>query len=159
LPVADLAAALGAACGVVAKVATDVVLLAQTEVAEVEEGVTGRGGSSTMAHKANPVAAVSARAAARRAPGLVAGLLSSMEAEHERAAGAWHAEWETLSDLLRATGSAAAWLRDCLENLRVHPTRMTANLSDDLQGATTGDAQALVDRALARHQPPHRESR
>ena len=155
LPVADLAAALGATCGVVAKIATDVVLLSQTEVGEVSEGVPARGGSSTMAHKRNPVAAVSARAAARRAPGLVAGLLSSMEAEHERAAGPWHAEWETLSELVRAAGSSVAWLRDCLENLRVDPERMTANLSEDLRGVRAGDAQALVDRALDSHRSHH----
>ena len=69
---ADLAGALGAAAGVVAKVGRDIVLLAQTEVGEVREGVPGRGGSSTLPHKQNPVAAISAVAAAMRAPGLVA---------------------------------------------------------------------------------------
>ena len=156
LPVADLAGALGATCGVVGKVATDLVLLAQTEVAEVAEGVSGRGGSSTMAHKHNPVAAVSARAAARRAPGLVATLLTSMEAEHERAAGGWHAEWETVTTLLRTTGSAAAWLRDSLENLHVDADRMRANLGPDLVDGTTGEADALVERALARRPAPAR---
>ena len=128
LPVADLAGGLGATAGVAAKVAVDVVLLAQTEVGEVHEGAPGRGGSSAMPHKRNPIAAVQSRAAARRAPGLVATLLACMEHEHERAAGAWHAEWAPLSDLLVSVGTAVAWLRDCLEGLVVDGARMRANL-------------------------------
>jgi 3-carboxy-cis,cis-muconate cycloisomerase len=81
-----------------------------------------------MPHKRNPVAAVAARANARRAPGLVASLLASMDHEHERAAGAWHAEWAPLTELLIATGSAAAWLRTSLEGLEVDPARMRRNL-------------------------------
>jgi 3-carboxy-cis,cis-muconate cycloisomerase len=125
---ADLAGALGAAAGVISKVGRDVVLLAQTEVGEVREGVPGRGGSSTLPHKNNPVAAISAVAAAMRAPGLVAALLGAMAHEHERAAGPWHAEWRPFTELLVATGSAAAWLRDCLEHLEADPARMRANL-------------------------------
>jgi 3-carboxy-cis,cis-muconate cycloisomerase len=129
--IADLAGALGSACGAMAKVAGDVVLLSQTEVAEVREG-GARGGSSTMPHKRNPIAAVSALAAARQAPGLVATLLAAMEQEHERAAGAWHAEWAPLRELLRASGSAAAWLRDCLAHLEVDRERMLENLDEAL---------------------------
>jgi 3-carboxy-cis,cis-muconate cycloisomerase len=126
---AELAGALGEAAGVIAKVARDVTLLAQTEVGEVREGVPGRGGSSTLPHKRNPVAAVSALAGALRAPGLVATLLYAMAHEHERAAGAWQAEWRPLSELLVAVGSAAAWLRDCLEHLEVDAERMRSNLA------------------------------
>jgi 3-carboxy-cis,cis-muconate cycloisomerase len=126
LPIADLAGALGATAGVLATVAVDVVLLAQTEVAEVVEGGEGRGGSSAMPHKQNPVAAVSARACARRAPGLVATLFAAMEQEHERAAGAWHSEWPTLTGLLATVGSAAAWLAESLSGLRPDPARMAA---------------------------------
>ena len=147
--IAELAGALGEACGAVAKVAGDIVLLAQTEVGEVREGVEGRGGSSTMAHKRNPVAAISARAAARQAPGLVATLLASMEQEHERAAGAWHAEWPALRSLLSFAGSAAAWLRDCLENLEVDVERMRANVDDP--SGSVGAASELIDRALRAH--------
>jgi 3-carboxy-cis,cis-muconate cycloisomerase len=147
--IAELAGALGEACGAVAKVAGDIVLLAQTEVGEVREGVEGRGGSSTMAHKRNPVAAISARAAARQAPGLVATLLASMEHEHERAAGAWHAEWPALRALLCFTGSAAAWLGDCLENLEVDAERMRANVEDP--AGSVGAASELIDRALRAH--------
>jgi 3-carboxy-cis,cis-muconate cycloisomerase len=126
LPIADLAGALGAAAGVVATVAVDVVLMAQSEVGEVTESGEGRGGSSAMPHKANPVAAISARACARRAPGLVATLFAAMEQEHERAAGAWHSEWPTLVDLLRTVGSAAAWLAESLTGLRPDVARMAA---------------------------------
>jgi 3-carboxy-cis,cis-muconate cycloisomerase len=141
---AELVGALGEAAGVVAKVAGDVVLLAQTEVAEVREGgPAGRGGSSTLPHKRNPVAAVSAAACARQAPGLVATLLSVMDHEHERAAGAWQAEWRPLTELLRATGSAAAWLRDCLEHLQVDAGRMRANL-DRSGGLLLGERVATA---------------
>ena len=147
--IAELAGALGEACGAIAKVAGDVVLLAQTEVGEVREGVEGRGGSSAMVHKRNPVAAISARAAARQAPGLVATLLAAMEHEHERAAGAWHAEWPALRALLTFTGSAAAWLRDCLEHLQVDVDQMRANVGD--AEVPVGPASELVDRALEAH--------
>jgi 3-carboxy-cis,cis-muconate cycloisomerase len=153
-PVADLAGALGAACGGIGKVALDVCLLAQNEVAEVSEGTEGRGGSSAMPHKHNPIAAISARACALRAPGLVATLLTAMAQEHERAAGPWHAEWETLSDLLRSSGSAASWLRDSLAGLEVDVERMARNLDAavelaNLDAPSTGQAGPLIDRALA----------
>jgi 3-carboxy-cis,cis-muconate cycloisomerase len=106
-----------------------------------------------MAHKRNPVGAVSVLACAKRTPGLVATVLAAMEQEHERAAGAWQAEWGTYTDLLRLTGSATTWARELLENLIVHPDLMQANLA----GAPTGDlpvaagAGELVDRALEAH--------
>jgi 3-carboxy-cis,cis-muconate cycloisomerase len=142
--IAELAGALGTACGAMAKVARDVTLLAQTEIGELAEGKPG--GSSSMPHKRNPVAAVSTLAAAAQAPGLVATLLAAMPQELQRAAGGWHAEWRPLRELLTATGSAAAWLRDCLENLVVYPDRMRANLPPG--PVDTGHAAELVDRAL-----------
>jgi 3-carboxy-cis,cis-muconate cycloisomerase len=146
--IGELASALGIACGAIAKVAGDIVLLAQTEVGEVAEAAPG--GSSSMPHKRNPVAAVSARACARQAPGLVATLLASMEQEHERAAGAWHAEWAPLRALLVASGSAAVWLRTCLDGLQVDAGRMRANLPADAElPSAVESAAALVDRALA----------
>ena len=153
--VAELAGALGTACGAIAKAAGDVGLLAQTEVAEVGERAPG--GSSSMPHKRNPVAAISALGCARQAPGLVAALLANMEHEHERAAGAWHAEWRPYTALLLATGSAAAWLRKCLDGLQVDAERMGANLRapGDVPSAVAS-AGVLVDRALAGRpgQPP-----
>jgi 3-carboxy-cis,cis-muconate cycloisomerase len=148
---AELAGALGAAAGVVAKVGRDVVLMAQTEVGEVREGVPGRGGSSTLPHKRNPVAAISAVASAMRAPGLVAALLGAMAHEHERAAGPWHAEWRPLCELLEAVGSAAAWLRDCLEHLEVDAERMRSNL-DLTHGALLAErVTTALAPALGRH--------
>ena len=154
LPSGDLAGVLGTACGIIAKIAGDVILLAQTEIGELSDSDPARGGSSAMAHKANPVAALCARASAHRGPGLVATLFGAMEQEHQRAAGAWQSEWRTLCDLLRVTGSAAAWLRDCLEHLVVHPDRMAQNLTANLQGVGTGDAAALTDFALREHARP-----
>jgi 3-carboxy-cis,cis-muconate cycloisomerase len=145
--VAALAGALGGLAGSLAKVARDVTLLAQGEVAEVREGGEG-GRSSAMAHKRNPVAAVSVLACAQRVPGLVSTILSGMAQEHERAAGSWQAEWGTLSDLLALTGSAAAWGRDLLERLEADPARMRANLDSLGLGDDVGAAGELVDRAL-----------
>jgi 3-carboxy-cis,cis-muconate cycloisomerase len=145
LPIADLAGALGASAGVLATVALDVVLLAQSEVGEVREGGVGRGGSSAMPHKSNPVAAISARACARRAPGLVATLFAAMEQEHERSAGAWHTEWPTLTDLLTSVGSAAAWLSDRLSGLRPDTARMAATVA----AARDPELAAALAEALA----------
>jgi 3-carboxy-cis,cis-muconate cycloisomerase len=158
---ANLAGALGALAGVLGKIARDVTLLAQDEVGELREGgPPGRGGSSAMAHKHNPVASVSILACTRRVPGLVATLLACMEQEHERAAGAWQAEWGTLTDLLALTGSAAAWARELLEELDVDAARMRENL-ERLAAAGVpeareherhlGAAGELIDRALAAH--------
>ena len=127
--VAELAGALGVAAGGMGKLALDVTLLAQTEVGEVTEGAErDKGGSSTLPHKRNPVAAVLVRAATDRVPGLVATLLASMAQEQERATGAWHAGWEPLVELLRLVGGAAARMRELLAGLQVHPDRMRTNL-------------------------------
>ncbi|WP_336027266.1 lyase family protein [Geodermatophilus sp. FMUSA9-8] len=150
LPVADLAGALGAAAGVVSTVALDVVLLAQSEVAEAAEVGEGRGGSSAMPHKQNPVAAVSARACARRAPGLVATLLGAMEQEHERAAGAWHSEWPTVTDLLVTVGSAAAWLAESLRGLRPDPARMAATVAAAAEGSLAAALAEALTPSLGR---------
>lgn len=145
--VGELAGALAVAAGACAKPATDVVLLAGTETGEVSEAVPGD--SSSMPHKRNPIAAVTSRAAARRAPGLAAILLAAADHEHQRAAGAWHAEWQALDDLLRATGGAASRLRTSLEGLAVHPDRMAANLALSSANTDAGHAGELVDRLLA----------
>jgi 3-carboxy-cis,cis-muconate cycloisomerase len=127
--VAELAGALGVAAGALGKLALDVTLLAQTELGEVAEAAgDGRGGSSTLPHKRNPVGAVLVSAATRRVPGLVATLLAAMAQEQERAAGAWHAEWAPLVELLRLVGGAAHRARELLAGLEVHPERMRAGL-------------------------------
>ncbi|MDG4780807.1 3-carboxy-cis,cis-muconate cycloisomerase [Micromonospora sp. WMMD961] len=124
----DLAAALGGLLVSTGKVALDVGLLAQNEIGEVAEGGTGRGGSSAMPHKRNPVDSILVTAAARRGPGLVATVFAAAVQEHERAAGAWHAEWEPLLDLLHVSGGAAARCARMLAGLQVHPERMRENL-------------------------------
>lgn len=126
--VAELAGALGELCGTVGGVSRTITLLAQTEIGEVAEIAEGSGGSSTLPHKRNPVAAVAAQAAAQQAPGLVATLLAAMTQEHQRAAGSWHAEWRPFTELLRSSGSAVHWLRTSLERLRIDAGRMRTNL-------------------------------
>jgi 3-carboxy-cis,cis-muconate cycloisomerase len=154
--IADLAGALGAAAGAIGKIARDVTLLAQSEVGEVHEAAGGA--SSAMAHKQNPIASVAALGCAAQAPGLVGTLLAAMVQEHQRAAGAWHAEWRPLRELLTSVGSAASWLRACLTGLTVDTEALAANLSRLAATAGLADpadhlgaAGALVDRALAEH--------
>jgi 3-carboxy-cis,cis-muconate cycloisomerase len=158
LPIAELGAALAVAAGFCGKIALDLELLAQTEVAEVRE--PGGGHSSTMPHKRNPVGSVLVRACAEHVHA-AAGVLLRVEHEHERAAGAWHAEWKALSDALAYTGGAAARLRETLDGLEVDVERMRANvrpetLSEAERFASDarepedylGAANAFVDRAL-----------
>ncbi len=149
---ARMACALGMALGVMAKIAGDVILLAQTEVAEVASAAGG--GSSAMPHKRNPVDAVAVVACARRGPGLVATMLASMPQEHERAAGGWQAEWEPLLDLLRLTGSAAAALRELLVGLTADPEKMRENLELTrglvMSESVAGALAETVGRARAR---------
>jgi 3-carboxy-cis,cis-muconate cycloisomerase len=143
--IAELAGALGVVGVAVRKVATDVVLLAQTEFGELREEAPG--GSSSMPHKQNPIAAVTARAAAAQVPGLVATVIGGSY-ELQRAAGAWHAEWPALVDLLRAAGGCAARLNTSLTGLRVDPEAMARNLAS-LDAKAIGHAEDLVDRYLA----------
>jgi 3-carboxy-cis,cis-muconate cycloisomerase len=155
LRVIDVAVAMARVTAALGKIARDVTLLAQTEVGEVAEGPGGvriesaatsppggtagggaghssgprRGGSSAMPNKRNPVAAVAILGCSRQVPGLLATLVASAEQELQRAAGAWHAEWQPFSDLLQLAGSAAAWGADLLGGLQVDAARMAANLA------------------------------
>lgn len=148
---ADLACALGLACGVLGKIAGDVALLSQTEVGEVREpAAPGRGGSSSMPHKRNPVASAVALAAAVRAPGLVASMLTAMGQEHERALGGWQAEWDTLPALLDLTRGAAEAMGDALGGLEVDVARMRANLNLEGGIARAEGLAAALAPALGR---------
>jgi 3-carboxy-cis,cis-muconate cycloisomerase len=138
--VAVLAGALGVVAGTAAKIATDVILLAQTEVHEAHEHDAG--GSSALPQKRNPAASVAAVAAARRAHALLPVLFAALVAEHERAAGAWHAEWQSLSELLALAGGAASRTADVVEGLQVDPGAMTANL--DAQNGTLLSERLLL---------------
>ncbi|MER5339415.1 3-carboxy-cis,cis-muconate cycloisomerase [Streptomyces mirabilis] len=126
-PIADLAGGLALTAGALGKMAADVLTLSRTEIAEVAEG--SGGGSSAMPHKANPVAATVIAASARRAPGLAATLYGSMVAEDERPAGAWHAEWEPLRELLRLVAGAAHDAAELVEGLRVNTDAMRDHLA------------------------------
>jgi 3-carboxy-cis,cis-muconate cycloisomerase len=144
---ARLSCALGVLAGALAKVARDVTLSRELREGEPDPAHP-RGGSSAMAHKHNPVAAVSVLACARRTPGLVATMLAAMEQEHERAAGAWQAEWGTITDLLRLTGSAASWAHDMLAHVVLDAEAMRAGAGP---GPDLGASGELIDRALAAH--------
>ncbi len=144
LRIIDLGAALARVAAALGKIARDVTLLAQSEVGEVSEGGGSsdarndprapaasprRGGSSAMPHKRNPVASIAVLGCTRQVPGLFGILLSNAEHELQRAAGAWHAEWEPLTALLRLAGSAASWAAELLSGLVVDTARMAANLA------------------------------
>lgn len=131
--IAEIAAAAGVTAGAMEKIARDVILLSQTEVGEATESdAPGKGGSSAMPQKHNPVDATSAIAAARLAIGVVPVILSAMGQEHERAAGGWQAEWAALPDLFRFTAGAVAGVQGAISGLQIDPARMKANL--DLTG-------------------------
>jgi 3-carboxy-cis,cis-muconate cycloisomerase len=147
LRIIDLGAALARTAAALGKIARDVTLLAQSEVGEVSEGAAAsnrrgaqggsggpasaprRGGSSAMPNKHNPVASIAILGCTRQVPGLLATLVAAGEQEYQRAAGAWHAEWEPLTALLRLTGSASSWAADLLPGLTVDTSRMAANLA------------------------------
>jgi len=112
-----------------AKIAKDVSLMMQTEVAEVFEGAAeGKGGSSTMPHKRNPVTCAAILANANRIPNLVATLLASMPQEHERSAGLWHSEWEVLTEILLLTAGSIERSIELIASLEVDDKRMLQNL-------------------------------
>src|ERR1700685_637728 len=115
--------------GSLGKMARDISLLMQAEVGEAAEpSEPGRGGSSTMPHKRNPTGCSLTLAAAVRVPGLVAGFLSAMVQEHERALVGWQSEWPTVSGIIQASGLAAASMAEVAEGLTVDPARMRANV-------------------------------
>jgi 3-carboxy-cis,cis-muconate cycloisomerase len=127
--IAEVGNALSLVAGVLGKISYDVILMVQTEVGEVAEPAgEGRGGSSTLPHKRNPILSVTAAASVRRVQDLSRTLQGAMVQEHERAASAWHSEWEALSDALAFTGGAAAAVRQVVEGLQVYPERMRENL-------------------------------
>jgi 3-carboxy-cis,cis-muconate cycloisomerase len=127
--IADAASAFAILTGSCGKIARDVSLMMQTDVAEAfEPSGEGRGGSSTMPHKRNPVAAATALAAAAMAPNLAATIFAAQVQDHERSAGPWHAEWSTLPTLQLVTSGALAAIVDLAEGLEVDAARMRVNL-------------------------------
>jgi 3-carboxy-cis,cis-muconate cycloisomerase len=127
--IAEIGGALSLLSGALGKISLDIILMTQTEVGEVSEPAgAGRGGSSTLPHKRNPILSVTAAASVRRVHDLSRTLQAAMVQEHERAAGAWHSEWEALSEALALTGGAAAAVREVTEGLEVHTEKMRENL-------------------------------
>ena len=149
----DLAAALGLLAGTLGKMARDIALLMQTEVAEAfEPSGEGRGGSSTMPHKRNPIACAVALAAATRVPQLVATLLAAMPQEQERGLGGWHAEWETLPEIFLLASGALHHMVDAIADLAIDPDRMRQNI-ETTRGLVMAEAvtMALVSR-IGKHE-------
>src|SRR5438876_10440044 len=142
--IAEAACVVAVLTGTCGKIARDVSLMMQTDVAEAfEPSGEGRGGSSTMPHKRNPVAAASALAAATMAPNLAATMFAAQVGDHERSAGPWHAEWPTLPMLMLVTSGALAAIVDIAEGLEVDTARMRANL-DATQGLIMAEAVSMA---------------
>lgn len=141
---AEPAAMLGMLTGTLGKMARDISLLMQTEVAEVAEPTgPGRGGSSTMPHKRNPVGCAAVLTAAVRVPPLVATMLAGMVQEHERALGGWQAEWDTLPQIVTLAAGALRQMGEVVAGLQVDAARMRANL-DITHGLILGEAAMLA---------------
>jgi len=146
--VAEVACVLGLCVGTLGKIARDISLHSQTEIAEIlEPAGEGRGGSSTMPHKRNPVASGAVLAAATRMPGLVSAMLSAMVQEDERGLGNWHAEWETLPEIFRLTAGALHQMVQIMPHLEVDTKRMRSNL-DASRGLIFAEGVSMV---LAKH--------
>ena len=153
--IAEVASVLGILAGTLGKIARDLSLETQTEVAEAfEPSGAQRGGSSTMPHKHNPVTAAVVLAAATRVPGLVSTVLSAMVQEHERGLGGWHAEWETIPEIVRLTGGALHHLTATMMELEIDPSRMRANL-DVTHGLIFAEAVQMALAKAAGRQAAH----
>ncbi len=142
--IAEAAAFFGMLIGTLGKIARDISLQMQTEIGELgEPAAAGKGGSSTMPHKRNPVGCAAVLTAATRAPGLVATVFAGMVQEHERALGGWQAEWDALPELARLAGGALAQIEQIAGGLEVRPERLAANL-DVTHGLILGEAVMLA---------------
>jgi 3-carboxy-cis,cis-muconate cycloisomerase len=148
--IAGLGAALAIVTGAIGKIARDVSLLSQGEVGEAfEPKIAGRGGSSAMAHKRNPTGCQVALSAALRCPALASTLIGAMPQEHERGLGGWQAEAPVLAQLFELTHGALAAMAPVLEALEIDTRAMARNLDAATLGNDSGEAQALIARALA----------
>lgn len=152
----EFGAVLGLVAGSLGKMGRDISLLMQTEAAEVfEPSAPGKGGSSTMPHKRNPVGSAVLISAATRVPGLLSTLFSAMPQEHERSLGLWHAEWETLPEICCLVAGALAQALNIAQGLEVDAERMAQNL-DLTHGLVLAEAVSIelaqrVGRETAHH--------
>jgi 3-carboxy-cis,cis-muconate cycloisomerase len=142
--VAEVATTLGLCTGTLGKIARDIALHTQTEIGEVfEPGSAGRGGSSTMPHKRNPVTCAVVLSAAMRVPGLVSTMLMALVQEQERGLGAWHAEWETLPEIVGLTAGALQQMAETVPGLEIDVGRMRQNL-EVTQGLIYAEAVTMA---------------
>ncbi|MBU0523707.1 MAG: 3-carboxy-cis,cis-muconate cycloisomerase [Gammaproteobacteria bacterium] len=140
----EFGAVLGLIAGSLGKLGRDISLLMQTEAGEVfEPSAPGKGGSSTMPHKRNPVGAAVLIGAATRVPGLLSTLFSAMPQEHERSLGLWHAEWETLPEICCLVSGSLKQALLVADGLEVDADRMARNL-DLTQGLVLAEAVSIV---------------
>ena len=153
---AEVATTMGLLVGSLGKIARDLSLMGQTEVGEVAEpAAAGRGGSSTMPHKRNPVGSAVVLAASIRVPALVSVMLTSMVQEHERGLGGWHAEWETLPEICTLTAGALANLTTMLNGLEIDSAKMNANL-EITHGLIMAEAVAVALAEKIGRMPAHK---
>jgi 3-carboxy-cis,cis-muconate cycloisomerase len=145
---AEVATTHGLLAGTLGKIARDISLMSQTEIGELQEpAAPGRGGSSTLPHKRNPVGCSVILATAIRVPPLVSTMLAAMVQEHERGLGGWHAEWETLPEICMLTAGALSHLNQILDGLEIYKDAIARNLN-----ATHGLLMAeAISMALAKH--------
>lgn len=152
----EIATTLGILVGTISKIAKDISLMMQTEIAEVfEPSGAGKGGSSTMPHKRNPVSCIAILATAQRLPPLASTMLAAMTQDHERATGAWHAEWETLSDIVKLSGGAVLQAVEMTNGLEVNAAQMLKNM-DCTEGLIFAENVSLalspkIGKAAAHH--------
>jgi len=141
-PLVGLAADAALAAGTMAKVARDIALMSQAEIGEATEpAAPGRGGSTAMPHKRNPVLSMRVLAATQPVPLLIAGLLAAMPQEHERALGGWQAEMAQLPEVFIHALSAASALAELLDGAQFDEARCRANI-DALQGTIFSEGLA-----------------
>ncbi len=150
-PIADLGAVLGFTAGALGKIAVDVLTLSRTEIGEVAEpGGRGRGASSAMPHKRNPVLASMIRSVALQVPVLAAGLTQCLTSDDERSGGTWQAEWGMLRECLRLTGGATHTLTELAAGLEAKPERMAAHVRSASGGTTSERLVAVLTPLLGR---------
>jgi 3-carboxy-cis,cis-muconate cycloisomerase len=153
----DIASTLAGLSGACAKIATDVLLLMQSEIAEVlEPAAAGKGGSSSMPHKRNPVGSIAIRANHQRIAGMLASVASGLVQEHERAAGAWQAEWETMREFFVLSAGSMEKLREMLEGLEVDSGRMRDNLHASLGLPMSESLTMALAQKIGKAEAQHR---
>lgn len=142
LPIVGVGLAAAQVAGAVRKIGGDIIAYSASEIGELAEATPG--GSSSMPHKANPAAAVACDGYARRTPGMAASMLDTLDCRWQRGTGSWHAEWQTIRELMATTASAVNRIHASLTGLRVNTETMAKNITDP----HTGHAADITDLIL-----------